>query len=76
VPLSADAFSEFAARLDIHHSTILAPFDNVKLYPWLAHLLSLQAPKTDGSLNILAGAIRDNGQENSVDAQIQGVTEE
>jgi len=66
----------FAAGPDIHHSKTVAPFDNVNLYPWLAHLLSLQAPKTDGSLNILAGTLRDNGQENSADARIQGVSEQ
>jgi alkaline phosphatase D len=39
------------------------PFENVNLYPWVAHMLGLTAPKTDGSLNILAGTLRDNGGE-------------
>jgi hypothetical protein len=29
----------------------------------MAHMLGLTAPKTDGSLNILAGTLRDNGGE-------------
>jgi alkaline phosphatase D len=37
----------------------VAPFENVNLYPWLAHLLGLTAPKTDGSLNVLSGTLRD-----------------
>jgi len=39
----------------------VAPFENVNLYPWLAHMLGLQAPKSDGSLNVLAGTLRDGG---------------
>ena len=39
----------------------MAPFDNVNLYPWMAHLLGLNPPKTDGSLNILSGTLRDGG---------------
>ena len=37
----------------------VAPFDNVNLYPWMAHMLGLNPPKTDGSLNILSGTLRD-----------------
>jgi alkaline phosphatase D len=55
--------SFFAAGPDLVAGKTVAPFDNVNLYPWLAHLLSLQAPKTDGSLNVLAGTLRDNGVE-------------
>jgi alkaline phosphatase D len=39
----------------------VAPFENVNLYPWLAHMLGLTALKTDGSLNVLAGTLRDGG---------------
>jgi hypothetical protein len=39
------------------------PFENVNLYPWLAHLLGLTPPKSDGSLNVLAGTLRDGGAE-------------
>jgi alkaline phosphatase D len=35
----------------------------VNLYPWLAHLLGVTAPKSDGSLNVLAGTLRDNGND-------------
>jgi alkaline phosphatase D len=41
----------------------VAPFETVNLYPWLAHMLGLTAPKTDGSLNVLAGTLRDGGAE-------------
>ncbi len=51
----------FAAGPDIVEGKILAPFENVNLYPWLAHLLGITPPKTDGSLNILSGTLRDGG---------------
>jgi len=53
--------SFFAAGPDIVAGKTVAPFENVNLYPWLAHLLGLTAPKTDGSLNVLAGTLRDGG---------------
>lgn len=51
----------FAAGPDILPGKTVQPFENVNLYPWMAHMLGLNAPKTDGSLNILAGTLRDNG---------------
>jgi alkaline phosphatase D len=51
----------FAAGPDLVAGKTVAPFENVNLYPWLAHMLGLQAPKSDGSLNILSGTLRDNG---------------
>ncbi len=53
--------SFFAAGPDIRNGVKVAPFENVNLYPWMAHLLGLRAPKNDGSLNVLAGTLRDNG---------------
>lgn len=53
--------SFFAAGPDLVAGKTVAPFENVNLYPWMAHMLGLTAPKTDGSLNILAGTLRDNG---------------
>ena len=53
--------SFFAAGPDIVPGKSVAPFENVNLYPWIAHLLGLNAPKSDGDLNILAGTLRDNG---------------
>jgi alkaline phosphatase D len=64
--------SFFAAGPDIVAGKTVAPFDNVNLYPWLAHLLSLQAPKSDGSLNVLAGTLRDGG----ADKENQGASEQ
>ncbi len=55
--------SFFAAGPDIVAGRTVAPFENVNLYPWLAHMLGLQAPKTDGSLNVLAITLRDGGAE-------------
>ena len=53
--------SFFAAGPDIVSGRTVLPFENVNLYPWLAHLLGLTPPKSDGSLNILAGTLRDDG---------------
>jgi predicted AlkP superfamily pyrophosphatase or phosphodiesterase len=53
--------SFFAAGPDLVPGKTVAPFDNVNLYPWMAHLLGLTAAKNDGSLNILSGTLRDGG---------------
>ncbi|HEX4030279.1 MAG TPA: ectonucleotide pyrophosphatase/phosphodiesterase [Terracidiphilus sp.] len=53
----------FAAGPDILEGKTVGPFENVNLYPWLAHLLGMAAPRSDGSLNILAGTLRDGGGE-------------
>jgi predicted AlkP superfamily pyrophosphatase or phosphodiesterase len=55
--------SFFAAGPDLVPGKTVAPFENVNLYPWLAHILGLHAPKSDGSLNILSGTLRDHGVE-------------
>jgi alkaline phosphatase D len=59
--------SFFAAGPDILPGKTVAPFENVNLYPWIAHMLDLKPAKNDGSLNILAGTLVDNGadQENN-----------
>jgi alkaline phosphatase D len=53
--------SFFAAGPDILKGKTVSPFENINLYPWLAHLLGLTPPKTDGSLNVLSGTLRDGG---------------
>ena len=53
--------SFFAAGPDILPGQTVLPFENVNVYPWIAHMLGLNAPKTDGSLSILAGTLRDGG---------------
>jgi alkaline phosphatase D len=53
----------FAAGPDIVSGKTVAPFENVNLFPWMAYLLGLTPPKTDGSLNVLAGTLRDGGGE-------------
>jgi alkaline phosphatase D len=55
--------SFFAAGPDILPGKTVAPFENVNLYPWIAHMLGLKPAKSDGSLNILAGTLRDGGAE-------------
>jgi alkaline phosphatase D len=74
--------SFFAAGPDIVTGKTVAPFDNVNLYPWFAHLLSLQAPKSDGILNVLAGILRDGGADTqntdtqNTDTENQGASEQ
>jgi predicted AlkP superfamily pyrophosphatase or phosphodiesterase len=53
--------SFFAAGPDIVEGKTVQPFENVNLYPWLAHMLGLVPAKTDGSLDVLAGTLRDGG---------------
>jgi alkaline phosphatase D len=53
--------SFFAEGPDLVAGKTVSPFDNVNLYPWMAHMLGLKAPKTDGSLNILSVTLRDGG---------------
>lgn len=55
--------SFFAAGPDIVRGRTVEPFENVNLYPWIAHLLGLRAPHTDGSLNVLSGTLKDDGDE-------------
>lgn len=55
----------FAAGPDIVEGTSVAPFENVNLYPWLAHLLGLRPPKNEGNLNILSGTLRDGGEQSA-----------
>ncbi len=55
--------SFFAAGPDIIAGKTVAPFENVNLYPWLAHLLGLRPPKSDGSINVLSQTLRDGGDE-------------
>jgi len=55
--------SFFAAGPDIVAGKTVEPFENVNLYPWLAHMLGLSPPKNDGSLGVLAGTLRDGGAE-------------
>jgi len=63
--------SFFAAGPDIVAGRTVRPFENVNLYPWLAHMLGLSAPKSDGSLNVLAGTLRDGGGAAAGDEETQ-----
>jgi len=57
--------SFFAAGPDILTGKTLAPFENVNVYPFIAHLLGLKASKADGSLNVLSGILKDQGVESA-----------
>jgi predicted AlkP superfamily pyrophosphatase or phosphodiesterase len=57
-----------AAGPDIVKGKVVGPFENVNLYPWLAHMLGLAPAKNDGNINILAGTLRDDGDNPDDDA--------
>ena len=61
--------SFFAIGPDIVSGKTVGPFENVNLYPWIAHILGLHPGKIDGSLNVLAGTLRDNGVETTSESQ-------
>jgi Type I phosphodiesterase / nucleotide pyrophosphatase len=48
----------FAVGPDILPGSSLEPFENVNVYPLVAKILGLEAPKVDGSINILSGILR------------------
>lgn len=48
----------FAEGPDIQPGTQLKPFENVNIYPFIADILGLKAPKTDGDANVLSIALR------------------
>src|ERR1700744_1546281 len=52
----------FAAGPDIRPGVALKPFENVNVYPFIAKILQLQAPPTDGSLNVLSSALTDTAR--------------
>jgi alkaline phosphatase D len=47
----------YAVGPDIRSGTTLKPFENVNVYPFIAKILRLETPPTDGSLNILSTAL-------------------
>ena len=51
--------SFFAAGPDIVVGKTLAPFENVNVYAWIAHLLGLKPAENDGSLSVLSKTLRD-----------------
>jgi alkaline phosphatase D len=50
---------------DIRPGAKLEPFENVNVYPFLAKILGLDAPKVDGSLNVLSKILKED--ENGAD---------
>jgi alkaline phosphatase D len=47
----------YAEGPDIRHGVTLKQFENVNVYPWLAEILSLDAPETDGTAAVLEPAL-------------------
>jgi hypothetical protein len=47
----------FADGPDIKPGVKLAPFENVNVYPLIAHILDLNAPPVDGKLQVLKPAL-------------------
>lgn len=54
--------SLYAAGPDIAQGKTVKPFENVNLYPWMAHMLGLTPPAVDGRLAVLARTLRDKGK--------------
>lgn len=48
----------FAEGPDIRPGTTLRPFENINVYPFIAQILGLKAPKVDGNPWILSKALR------------------
>ena len=47
----------YAEGPDIRKGAVLKPFENVNIYPFLAEILGLDAPATDGSASVLEPAL-------------------
>ena len=52
----------YAEGPDIRAGTTLMPFENVNVYPLLAHILGLEYGPIDGSLSVLANALADSAR--------------
>ncbi len=50
----------YAVGPDIRPGATVKPFENVNVYPLIAHILDLNPPKTDGSLNVLSGILTED----------------
>jgi len=48
----------YATGPDIKKGATLRPFENVNIYSFIAELLQLDAPATDGKLSVLEGALK------------------
>ena len=44
---------------DIRPGAKLEPFENINVYPLVAKILGLNAPKVDGNLNVLSKILKD-----------------
>jgi predicted AlkP superfamily pyrophosphatase or phosphodiesterase len=48
----------YAEGPDIRRGVTVRPFENVNLFPFVAELLGLDAPASDGKLSVLAGVLK------------------
>ena len=48
----------YAEGPDIRKGATVRPFENVNVYPFIAELLGLDAPASDGKLSVLAGVLK------------------
>jgi len=51
----------YAVGPDIRAGATVKPFENVNVFPLVAHLLGLEAGKVDGKLNVLSGILVEDG---------------
>ena len=58
----------YAVGPDIRPGATVKPFENVNVYPLIAHILGLNPPKVDGSLNVLSGILVDESPNASAEA--------
>ncbi len=52
----------YADGPDISPGVQLKPFENVNIYPFVAGILGLEAPKVDGSLDVLRPTLKVPGK--------------
>jgi hypothetical protein len=50
----------YAVGPDLKSGVRIPAFENVNIYPLITHLLGLNAPKTDGSLEVLKGILKES----------------
>jgi hypothetical protein len=50
----------YAVGPDLKSGVRIPAFENVNIYPLITHLLGLNLPKTDGSLEVLKGILKES----------------
>jgi alkaline phosphatase D len=60
----------YATGPDIRPGATVKPFENVNVYPLIAHILNLDPPKVDGSLNVLSEILQEKPAEESAQGYV------